>query len=815
MKTNILLLGLILFLSGCVDDFYSGKEIEPSDGPLVEVNLSITVDGFGITSKGTRADPAELIASDAEKKIENIWVFQYGENGAKLIEPVYYDLSSEQNLSKIKVLLKETTKSTICIVANTFDSDWAFEPGRNFSTIENYKTQDLSSPRPIQVKSDNSLTKSIPMEGNVEANVISDGTVNVTVYRMYAKLKISFGSLAEGMTRNSIVLKNIPIYCQVNRIDDGINEEDGFEFPDKVSFGESFIENVPQVEGEPVDKEFIIYVPENHQGVHGVVGELKANNAPQKALYIEMGIKSKDDQGGETTVTHKVYPGANSENDFNIIRNNIYKIIVNVSNNDTHTPSSNCFIVTPGTTLSFEPYYRVEEGGQYGEDADIFKYSTYLDPTGEDESKKISYVQILWQTEDAIGDNTEGTKVRFSPNANPLHSKIYVETNKEGNALIGAFNSNDEIIWSWHIWITANKPHEKPIVYYTYKWDSNGIKSNETREAGFGVMSCNLGALSNNPDNYSNWSQVAKTHGMLYQWGRKDPFPPMITENSATHKYDEVATGYHYDYTNSKRIYKTSDIFSTIPALSVDIYSSFPPSLFYSISGNELNNVIDQIGYSISHPLVYMCGTWDANKSEAYAASPANNYANGDWLKVHNNKLWGGLDPDINTIIYYTIPGSNSKAHIFDNYGDKKTIFDPCPAGWRVPPGDLWLGFTKNGLNPNTFNEINYYKDKSNNWGMTLYMEKFRFDNDGIELEDKGPYLYFPNQGPRMADGLAQRVGTCGNYHNATTDLDNRVNILHIHNTATTFKVFEYTYYQYYVKSVGGPIRCVREDKTI
>lgn len=67
--------------------------------------------------------------------------------------------------------------------------------------------------------------------------------------------------------------------------------------------------------------------------------------------------------------------------------------------------------------------------------------------------------------------------------------------------------------------------------------------------------------------------------------------------------------------------------------------------------------------------------------------------------------------------------------------------------------------------------------------------------------------------------------GVCGNYHNATTDdpLDNmktsdgssidRVNILHLHSDGgVKVNTFE-DQLLYYVKAVGGPVRCVRDHK--
>lgn len=76
---------------------------------------------------------------------------------------------------------------------------------------------------------------------------------------------------------------------------------------------------------------------------------------------------------------------------------------------------------------------------------------------------------------------------------------------KEGNALIAAKNSDGEVLWSWHIWLLSSQPEEH--VY--------------ANNAGI-MMDRNLGALSMVKGD-------AKGFGLLYQWGRKDPFPGSAT----------------------------------------------------------------------------------------------------------------------------------------------------------------------------------------------------------------------------------------------------------------------------------------------
>ncbi len=71
---------------------------------------------------------------------------------------------------------------------------------------------------------------------------------------------------------------------------------------------------------------------------------------------------------------------------------------------------------------------------------------------------------------------------------------------RQGNAVIAARNSSGTILWSWHIWLASEGWKEQ--VYYN--------------DAGT-MMDRNLGATSATPGEIG-------TFGLMYQWGRKDPF---------------------------------------------------------------------------------------------------------------------------------------------------------------------------------------------------------------------------------------------------------------------------------------------------
>ena len=111
----------------------------------------------------------------------------------------------------------------------------------------------------------------------------------------------------------------------------------------------------------------------------------------------------------------------------------------------------------------------------------------------------VSSAEVLWET--------FGTDV--TPNVGDLVKNVSykdgevtfytAETFKKGNAVIAAKNASGKILWSWHIWLT-DQPAKQ--VYY------NGAGA---------MMDRNLGATSATPGDVG-------ALGLLYQWGRKEPF---------------------------------------------------------------------------------------------------------------------------------------------------------------------------------------------------------------------------------------------------------------------------------------------------
>ena len=153
------------------------------------------------------------------------------------------------------------------------------------------------------------------------------------------------------------------------------------------------------------------------------------------------------------------------------------------------TKSANCYILTEKGTFKFKA---VE-----GNDTDA-KLTT------------IESVVVVWETLNTDTAIDAGTVIasadyHYQSGETPYIVFSTPETLQTGNALIAAKNDHGEIIWSWHIWIPAEAV----------------TSADYTSFIGGSMMNMNLGALRAVP---ATGEATIESLGLLYQWGRKDPF---------------------------------------------------------------------------------------------------------------------------------------------------------------------------------------------------------------------------------------------------------------------------------------------------
>ena len=296
--------------------------------------------------------------------------------------------------------------------------------------------------------------------------------------------------------------------------------------------------------------------------------------------------------------------------------------------------TANCYIVSNAGSYKFTP----TKGNS-------------SEPVGE-----IATVGVLWETfgtdvAPSVGDLIES--VSYTDNYILFTTP---ETYKEGNAVIAAKDASGTILWSWLIWLT-DEPQGQ--VYYN--------------NAGT-MMDRNLGATSATPGDVG-------ALGLLYQWGRKDPFLGSSSISSST-----LAK-------------------STI---------TWP----FRVSSNSTNGTIE---YATANPTTFI----------------EYNGSNYDW--------------------YYTGNSSADNSR-WTTSATTKSIYDPCPSGWRVPDGG------ENGIWSKALGSSSSFYDA------LLYDST----NNGMNFSGKlgsASTIWYPASGCRsVLDGSLYDVDVSGLYWSASSD---------------------------------------------
>jgi len=144
---------------------------------------------------------------------------------------------------------------------------------------------------------------------------------------------------------------------------------------------------------------------------------------------------------------------------------------------------------------------------------------------------------VLWHTWNPVSTSKQLTVTRISDN----FIRVAIPRGLNGNSALIVLReaSTNVILWSWHIWITDYAPEPNGIPSTTAKKVTHQYAGDAFLTGGSLVnkvmMDRNLGA-SWTGSNYilpsvigSTAATAAKAYGMLYQWGRKDPFPGSAT----------------------------------------------------------------------------------------------------------------------------------------------------------------------------------------------------------------------------------------------------------------------------------------------
>lgn len=240
--------------------------------------------------------------------------------------------------------------------------------------------------------------------------------------------------------------------------------------------------------------------------------------------------------------------------------------------------------------------------------------------------------ELVWQdapnlVTDIKYNNTDNGNISFTVDKNTI---------QQGNAVIAIKDASNNVLWSWHIWVTdedINKTIEiTNYQKYKYKfmpvnlgWCNNAVTIYSER-------SCKIRFTAGNQSKEITIKQASASitttgsNNLYYQWGRKDPFPPSNGLGNTC-----------------KIWYDKSGIPSTANPVTEDFSTGITCIKKYILKPNVMQS--QSFGDNLYQNL------WSANN---------NVYTSNDKLVI-------------------------------------KTIYDPSPVGFKLPANNAFTGFVTTG----------------------------------------------------------------------------------------------------------------------
>ena len=268
-------------------------------------------------------------------------------------------------------------------------------------------------------------------------------------------------------------------------------------------------------------------------------------------------------------------------------------------------------------------------------------------------------------------------------------------TIKNGNAVI-AVTKGGTVVWSWHLWFT----HDDAL-NTTACWNYQNKRYDFSEESLGMKYTAWSGTSYTSPRSIK--VKVRQTKGQISPATRTEAVLT-ITQNPGDGVREGFATFYQFG---------RKDAF---PGTDAGLVGTFNP--------NAGDNMSIQNG--IQHPENYYTYGW------SWSSNPPTGYT------------------------YYNLWSANNTTTSWNDNAVVKTIYDPCPVGFKMPASNAFTGFTTTGNNAFMPSQFNINGGWNHGWN---------FNN---KISSPDATVYFPASGRRYnGDGSLDYVGTAGYYWSA------------------------------------------------
>ena len=274
-----------------------------------------------------------------------------------------------------------------------------------------------------------------------------------------------------------------------------------------------------------------------------------------------------------------------------------------------------------------------------------------------------------------------------------VHFRVPQDKIRNGNAVIAVKNASGTIMWSWHLWFAP-----QDVLNTTAVTNFQNKVYNFTNETlGF---------------KYTAWT------GTTYTAPRKVKVKVQQMTKNGTN-YEEGVITITQNNGNVRQGYSTQYQFGRKDAFPGT--ETTPDGSFNKNGGNNMS-----IPNGIQHPEFFY------NWGSSWTSNPPTGYS------------------------YYNLWSMDNTTTGFNDNAVVKTIYDPCPAGFKMPASNAFTGFTTTGSSTSNQTEWNVSGAWDNGWN---------FNN---KISNPDATIYFPASGQRIvSNGSLGNVGYEGYYWSA------------------------------------------------
>lgn len=612
---------------------------------LVGVSLRAVPQSAGMPSSRAITDDIDE-GTGAAYKVTDFWLLEYNDRGLMIGSPRYYVTSEFSDGMSVPIILPPAGTEYKCVVlANTHSEGFSATLG-NATTLERLKV--LCKNIRTQQDMYNAGTNDLLMNCIVPVTSATS-TLDCQLYRNIAKLTLRLTN-KEGsdVQINSVQLRSVPdrqfyvdqLYADAPAPSPTAAEADFIDWE---------VEECVVAAGDAV-KELVYYLPRNCRGKNGSSLESQKNvDAPTYATFLEI---MAEDATRHTPLRYRFYLGQNMTNDFNIIPNRHYvlPIVINDKGDastdnrvedmgEVELAESNSYLINPldgdAQTLYAVPITRINKfwGSSDGQ----------LDTSDDNTISGVTewVAEVIWQDQPTRlinfcsqnGVVTEGN-VNYEGRG---ESFFYFRPVKRasGNVLIGVrkkTSSKGEYLWSWHLWITDYNPA------YTTAW-KEGVYA-------YPVEGGEVHRYAGNSAGTNIWDTRYRNKYIM------DRNLGALTASAST---NASSYGFYYQFGRKDPFPHPS---TTLYDIEDNPQTTFTPSSEDCIERNT------------SRTYFYM----GVKRPYCFYGAGGN-----DWLRDNpyssTSRLW-----------------DNPVWHADSN----KSLFDPCPPGWKLPEEGTWASLSHN-----------------------------------------------------------------------------------------------------------------------